>query len=139
MRQTRLMAGASVRAIAGGLGIYVLAALAIALAFLFVPGFATADNLANVLTQSAALGLVAIGQTFVIIAGLIDLSVGQLLGLVVVLTCALTDGRPELLAPVRARAGGDGRRGRRLAWLAGQSPAHRTADPHLRHASVLQG
>ena len=65
-----------------------------------MPGFATADNLANVLTQSAALGLVAIGQTFVIIGGLIDLSVGQLLGLVVVLTCALTDGRPELLAPV---------------------------------------
>jgi ribose/xylose/arabinose/galactoside ABC-type transport system permease subunit len=45
-----------------------------------------ATNLGNVVTQSAALGCVAIGQTFVIAAGLIDLSVGQLLGLVVVLT-----------------------------------------------------
>jgi ribose/xylose/arabinose/galactoside ABC-type transport system permease subunit len=91
------MAGASARSIAGGLGIHALTALAFALALLFVPGFATPGNLANILTQSAALGLVAIGQTFVIIGGLIDLSVGQLLGLVVVLTCALTDGRSELL------------------------------------------
>ena len=42
------------------------------LAWVFVPGFATSNNVANVLTQSAALGLVAIGQTFVIIGGLID-------------------------------------------------------------------
>jgi ribose/xylose/arabinose/galactoside ABC-type transport system permease subunit len=94
------MAGASARALASGLGIHALTALAFALALLFVPGFATPGNLANILTQSAALGLVAIGQTFVIIGGLIDLSVGQLLGLVVVLTCALSDGRSELLAGV---------------------------------------
>ncbi len=62
----------------------------------------TGTNLANVVTQSAALGLVAIGQTFVIAAGLIDLSVGQLLGLSVVLTCALSEGRAELLLPVFA-------------------------------------
>ena len=47
------------------------------------------------LTQAAALGLVAIGQTFVIVGGLIDLSVGQLLGLTVVLICALMDGHSE--------------------------------------------
>jgi ribose/xylose/arabinose/galactoside ABC-type transport system permease subunit len=81
-------------------GIYGLLALAVALASLFVPGFASATNLGNVVTQSAALGCVAIGQSFVIAAGLIDLSVGQLLGLVVVLVCALTDGRGDLLVPV---------------------------------------
>lgn len=81
-------------------GLYGLLAVAVVLAALFVPGFATATNLGNVLTQSAALGCVAIGQTFVIAAGLIDLSVGQLLGLVVVLTCALTEGRGDLLVPV---------------------------------------
>jgi ribose/xylose/arabinose/galactoside ABC-type transport system permease subunit len=70
------------------------------LAALFVPGFATPTNVGNVVTQSAALGLVAIGQTFVIAAGMIDLSVGQLLGLSVVLTCALSEGRGELLVPV---------------------------------------
>jgi ribose/xylose/arabinose/galactoside ABC-type transport system permease subunit len=81
-------------------GIYGLLVIGVVLSALFVPGFATATNLGNVITQSAALGFVAIGQTFVIAAGLIDLSVGQLLGLSVVLTCALTDGRAELLLPV---------------------------------------
>jgi ribose transport system permease protein len=83
-------------------GIYGLLLLVLAAALVFVPGFADRTNLANVVTQSAALGLVAIGQTFVIAAGLIDLSVGQLLGLSVVLTCALSDGRAELLLPVFA-------------------------------------
>ena len=81
-------------------GIYGLLVVGVALSVLFVPGFATPTNLGNVITQSAALGFVAIGQTFVIAAGLIDLSVGQLLGLSVVLACALTDGRAELLLPV---------------------------------------
>ncbi|HEY2558149.1 MAG TPA: ABC transporter permease [Caldimonas sp.] len=81
-------------------GIYGLLVAGVVLSTLFVPGFATPTNLGNVITQSAALGFVAIGQTFVIAAGLIDLSVGQLLGLSVVLTCALTDGRAELLLPV---------------------------------------
>jgi ribose/xylose/arabinose/galactoside ABC-type transport system permease subunit len=81
-------------------GIYGLLVGGVVLSTLFVPGFATPTNLANVITQSGALGFVAIGQTFVIAAGLIDLSVGQLLGLSVVLTCALTDGRAELLLPV---------------------------------------
>jgi ribose/xylose/arabinose/galactoside ABC-type transport system permease subunit len=81
-------------------GIYGLLVVGVVLSTLFVPGFATPTNLGNVITQSAALGFVAIGQTFVIAAGLIDLSVGQLLGLSVVLACALTDGRAELLVPV---------------------------------------
>jgi len=81
-------------------GIYALLVAAVVLAALFVPGFATPTNVGNVVTQSAALGLVAIGQTFVIAAGMIDLSVGQLLGLSVVLTCALSEGRGELLVPV---------------------------------------
>ena len=83
-------------------GIYGLLAVVLIASALLVPGFATATNLANVVTQTSALGLVAIGQTFVIAAGLIDLSVGQLLGLSVVLTCALSEGRAELLVPVLA-------------------------------------
>lgn len=92
--------GANAAAAARNAGIFGLLGIAVMLALLFVPGFAAAGNLANVVTQSAALGLVAIGQTFVIAAGLIDLSVGQLLGLSVVLTCALSDGRGDLLLPV---------------------------------------
>ncbi len=93
-------AAAPARAGAASLGIYALLGGTLVCAWAFVPGFAAGNNLANVVTQSAALGLVAIGQTFVIIGGLIDLSVGQLLGLTVVLTCALTDGRSDALLPV---------------------------------------
>ena len=78
----------------GGHAIHVLLLL-LAGAAAAIPAFRSVDNLANVLTQAAALGLVAIGQTFVIVGGLIDLSVGQLLGLAVVLTCAWMDGRPD--------------------------------------------
>ena len=93
---------AALQSLAHRAGIYGLLGVVLVAALLFVPGFASPTNLANVVTQSAALGLVAIGQTFVIAGGLIDLSVGQLLGLSVVLSCALTEGRSELLLPVLA-------------------------------------
>ena len=93
---------APVGSLAHRAGIYGLLAVVLVAALAFVPGFAAATNLANVVTQSAALGLVAIGQTFVIAGGLIDLSAGQLLGLSVVLSCALSEGRSELLLPVLA-------------------------------------
>ena len=41
--------------------------------------FATTENLSNVLRQNSMLGLVALGMTFVILTGGIDLSVGALL------------------------------------------------------------
>ncbi|RAI36807.1 hypothetical protein CH340_02000 [Rhodoplanes serenus] len=60
-----------------------------------LPGFFSADNLANVLRQSAVLALLAIGQTFVVVAGMMDLSVGMLATLVLVLAADLMDGRAE--------------------------------------------
>ena len=47
--------------------------------------FASADNLLNILEASSFLGLVAVGMTFVIIGGGIDLSVGSVLALSAVL------------------------------------------------------
>jgi ribose transport system permease protein len=41
------------------------------------PGFLSPTNLSNIVSQNAPLGLVAIGMTFVIIAGGFDLSVGS--------------------------------------------------------------
>src|SRR4029453_7185377 len=44
------------------------------------PGiFLTSDNLLNVLTQASITGIIAIGMTFVIATGGIDLSVGSVL------------------------------------------------------------
>jgi galactofuranose transport system permease protein len=51
--------------------------------------FATPENLLNVLRQNSMVGLVAIGMTFVIMSGGVDLSVGALLAVGGVLTGAL--------------------------------------------------
>jgi ribose/xylose/arabinose/galactoside ABC-type transport system permease subunit len=64
-----------------------------------VEEFRTAVNLANVLKQSAALGILALGQSFVVAGGMIDLSVGQLAGLVVVVTCDLMQGESAMTVP----------------------------------------
>ncbi|WP_305073488.1 ABC transporter permease [Propionivibrio sp.] len=46
------------------------------------PDFATAANVLNVLTRTAFIGIIAVGMTFVIIAGGIDLSVGSMAALI---------------------------------------------------------
>ena len=42
------------------------------------PDFATLDNMMNVLTRTAFIGIIAVGMTLVIVAGGIDLSVGSM-------------------------------------------------------------
>ena len=46
------------------------------------PDFATFDNLMNVLTRTAFIGIIAVGMCFVIISGGIDLSVGSMAALI---------------------------------------------------------
>jgi ribose/xylose/arabinose/galactoside ABC-type transport system permease subunit len=53
----------------------------------------------NILEQSAALAILAMGQAVVVAGGMIDLSVGQLVGLVTVVGCKWMGAQPEL-APV---------------------------------------
>lgn len=67
--------------------------------FIATPYFATLDNLRNVAEQSTVIGTLAIGMTFVIIAGGIDLSVGSVVALSgVVLAMALRAGAGAPLA-----------------------------------------
>ncbi len=80
-------------------GIYRLLLILLIVPAMLIPEFRTFENLANVANQAAPLAILAIGQTFVIICGLIDLSVGQLLGLVAVLACDLMDGRSAFTLP----------------------------------------
>jgi ribose/xylose/arabinose/galactoside ABC-type transport system permease subunit len=80
-------------------GIYVALAILIVVVAAAVPEFRRWDNVVNVLNQSAILSVLAIGQTFVIAAGLIDLSVGQLMGLVAVLISDLMQGRSAMALP----------------------------------------
>ncbi|MBB6096813.1 ribose transport system permease protein [Deinobacterium chartae] len=60
-----------------------LGLLALALvATLLNPDFLTVSNLTNVLTRAAFIGIIAVGATFVIISGGIDLSVGSMAALI---------------------------------------------------------
>ncbi|MBK8136782.1 MAG: ABC transporter permease [Chloroflexi bacterium] len=64
-------------------------------ASLFVPGFATAQTAINIFQRSVALGLVSIGQTFVIIGGSLDLSVAATISTISVITAVLMDNKTE--------------------------------------------
>ena len=59
-----------------------LLALLIAFCLSFMsPYFLTQSNIFNMLDQSVVIGIVAVGMTFVILTGGIDLSVGSVAGL----------------------------------------------------------
>lgn len=91
-----VVAGQRVRLDLEALGIWLLLAVAVLAAAATIPAFRDPANLANVLRQSSVLGILAIGQTFVIAAGMIDLSVGMIAGLVVVLSCWMLGSDPSL-------------------------------------------
>jgi ribose/xylose/arabinose/galactoside ABC-type transport system permease subunit len=59
------------------------------------PNFLTDRNIFNVLRTSAFLGTVAVAETFVIISGGIDLSVGSVIKLSVLTSAILMNGKPE--------------------------------------------
>jgi ribose transport system permease protein len=67
----------------------------VATATILQPRFATAENIKNVLVQSTALGVIAVGQTFVILTAGIDISVGAVAALVVVTMSHLANRNPE--------------------------------------------
>ncbi|MCU1619215.1 MAG: transporter permease [Modestobacter sp.] len=68
------------------IGIFILLVL---LVLIFVPTFFQGPNLLNVGRQSALVGIIAIGMTFVILTGGIDLSVGAILAVSGVTTAML--------------------------------------------------
>ena len=68
-----------------GGAILVLLGVTLIGSLVFGTRFASVDNMLNILEASSFLGLVAVGMTFVIIGGGIDLSVGSLLALSAVL------------------------------------------------------
>jgi len=73
------------------------------------PDFATVDNLMNVLTRTAFIGIIAVGMTFVIVSGGIDLSVGSMAaliaGLMIVAMNALATGSGAPSGPTIVVAG----------------------------------
>jgi ribose transport system permease protein len=71
----------STRTIVVQYGIVVVLALLVITAAILYPGFFLPQNLLNILSQNAPIGIVAIGMTIVMLAGGFDLSVGAMIGM----------------------------------------------------------
>ena len=70
-------------------GILIGFVVLIVVATIIQPRFLTPTNLLNVIRQVSIFGILAIGQTFVILTAGIDLSVGSILALVVVIVAGI--------------------------------------------------
>jgi len=77
------------RGVFGRYGALVGLAVVVAVLSVACPGFCTSGNLINIVRQSSVHGVMAVGMTFVILTGGIDLSVGSVLALAGVLCAAL--------------------------------------------------
>ena len=82
-------------------GIYIFLAVLFLTASLLSPAFLKPQNLKDILNQSAALGMVSIGQTFVVLigGGGLDLSVASVMATVSVIIAHKTGGQDALLLP----------------------------------------
>ena len=82
--------------------VYLILILMVLVSSLMSDVFLQPRNINNILRQAVCLGLVSIGQTFVILTAGIDLSVGAVISLVSCLTTGLLMGRDALTIPVVA-------------------------------------
>ncbi|MEX2542059.1 MAG: ABC transporter permease [Trueperaceae bacterium] len=97
---------AALRGVRQQLGIILALVLLLIVSSLLNDRFLTVPNLLNVLRQVAIVGILAIGQTYVILTKGIDLSVGSILGLSVVLFAGLIEGQALAVAiPLGLAAG----------------------------------
>lgn len=84
-------------------GVAVWVVVAVFLGWLIVSRsntFLTSSNIADVLSDTVVLGLVGVGETFVILSAGIDLSVGSMATLTTVLCAGMINGRALLVVPV---------------------------------------
>jgi len=109
----RLSAGGRLRALAGRLfgaresGVLSALLVLVVVGLVVAPGFASPQNLLNVGQQVSQIGIMAVGMTFVIVTGQIDLSVGSIYALSAVVTGLLiSSGQPIWLACVAGLAVG---------------------------------
>jgi ribose/xylose/arabinose/galactoside ABC-type transport system permease subunit len=80
--------------------IWIVLAVLVIVAATVSPQFLTQRNITVLLKQAAPLGILAVGQTLVILTGGIDLSVASVMAAVSIFAAGITDGRDELVVPV---------------------------------------
>jgi len=101
-RFSKILKSIDFRAILGRFGLLIGYFMFVIVATILSPRFLTPTNILNIVRQVSIFGILAIGQTFVIITAGIDLSVGAILALVVVITGGLL---PDYGIPVAIGAG----------------------------------
>ncbi len=79
--------------------VYAILVGLVAFGLLSSPAFRTSRNWVNLLRQATSLGLVGIGQTFVILGGGFDVSVSAVITLVSLLSAVLMEGRETMVLP----------------------------------------
>jgi len=83
-----------------GVAIWLILAALIIISALLSPAFLRQNNITNLLKQSAPLGIVSVGQTFVILTGGIDLSVASVMALMSVLAAGMMAGESSQVIPI---------------------------------------
>jgi len=81
-------------------GAYIALFLLVGVGAMISPAFYKPRNIFNMLEQGSSLGVVSIGQTFVILGGGIDLSVASVMACTNIIIASLTEGRDEIVLPV---------------------------------------
>lgn len=89
--------------------IYIILVVMILAASILSPNFRSFANISNLLSQSSIIGILAVGQTIVLITGGFDLSMSSMIALSSVVT-ALFLPYGYLLAPACLTHGGTGKR-----------------------------
>lgn len=80
-------------------GIYVALLTLFIIASIASPAFLRPTNLLNLVRQASALGIMAIGQTFVVLTGGIDLSVASLAATTNVVAATMMNGQDRMVLP----------------------------------------
>lgn len=80
-------------------GIYIALLVVVVISAALSPAFYKPSNILNVLRAAAVLGIVSIGQTYVILGGGLDLSVGATMGTVAIAISEITRGKDDMVVP----------------------------------------
>ena len=97
-------------------GILLVIAILFILGSLLSPQFLHVGNLTNILRQASIQGFVALGMTFVILSGGIDLSIGSVVALASVLVAGYSRTLPAIIGIFIALAPGSSSAGSTASW-----------------------
>jgi ribose/xylose/arabinose/galactoside ABC-type transport system permease subunit len=112
--------------------IWIVLGVLVAVAATVSPTFLSTRNITVLLKQAAPLGILAVGQTIVILTGGIDLSVASVMAAVSIFAAGFIDGQDELVWPVVLLVLIGGRLGKWLACDEAKNPTlhcHAGNDP----------